>query len=299
VEKPDFPKYVDSTARKSLVACQTQANYAYIRHLKPKGTNIHLHFGGCLAKGLEVVRKAYYGEGLSFDDSLILGIKAIIIEWQWEETPDYGTAGNKTFERCVEALISFFEEYPPDTDPIRPLMTEKGPAIEFTFALPIPDVYHPQTGEPMLYTGRFDMLADYGGAIFINDEKTASQLGAGWMNNWKLGSQMTGYSWACREYGFPAQGVVIRGIGILKTMIKHQLLIERRDQWMIDRWLVQLQRDVKRIIKAWEEDYFDMALDDACSSYNGCPYAALCLAKDPAPWIEADYEVRVWDPLVK
>jgi hypothetical protein len=276
-----------------------QAEYQYIYHLKPRGTSIHLHFGGCLARGLEVFRKEYYGESHDFDKAMEKAVTSIIIEWGEFEAPEFGSGANKSFDRCIAALISFFDEYPPDTDPVQPVMTTNGPAVEWSFALPIPDVWHPTTGDPMLYVGRFDMLAEYGGAIFVNDEKTSGQLGDGWAKGWKLASQLTGYTWAAKEYGFNVQGVIIRGIGILKTTIKHQFVMENRPQWMIDRWLEQLKRDTRRLIAAWEEDYYDYALDNACSSYGGCPYLPLCTSKNPAPWIEADYVVDKWDPLEK
>lgn len=299
MEKPPFPTYIDSSARKTAISCFKKAEYEYIRHLKPKGPSIHLHFGACLAHGLEVYRKAFYTGAADAEGSLILATESIIKLWGDVEPPDYGTAANKSLGRCLEAIISFFEEYPPDTDPVKPVMTPDGPAVEWSFALPIPDVYHPTTGAPMLYVGRFDMLAEYGGAVFVNDEKTSGQLGDGWAKNWKLASQLTGYTWAASQFGFNMQGVIIRGIGILKTMIKHQFIIENRPQWMIDRWLVQLQRDVRRLISAWEEGYFDYALDDACSSYGGCPFLSLCTTKNPEPWIETDFDVRIWDPLEK
>ena len=543
----------------------------------------------------------------------MVGVEAIIKAWQYIEPPDFGSGAKKNIEACVCALISFFNEYPPDSDPVQPVMTADGPAVEWSFALPIPGVRHPTTQAPMLYVGRFDMLAEMGGAIMVCDEKTASQLGISWAKNWKLASQLTGYCvigetevlteygwleiknlqenekiaqwdngkisfvtpskihcpeykgklvtingkceliatpdhnqlayvrhikgyklftlkdipknsggvnfvsaglrvdgydlpeqfirflvamqadgswvhsadgkrqgarfgfnkirkaerftsildeldieynhttqnggkrqqfylpigseickfayeylgpskkfgnvffslsgetlqiffdelrywdgtdygenkwmyfstdesnvrkvqdlaalanlhvsvhwqdpvkgnkrhyravitkriqhsvvlhtwgtvdyegrvycvtvpsskflvrynrkvlvtgncWAAKQFGYNVQGVVVRGIGILQDKITHQFIIEKRPQWMIDRWLEQLQRDTKRLIASWEEGYFDYTLDGACSYYGGCPYLPLCTSKDPEPWIEADYEIEVWDPLVK
>lgn len=319
--KPPFPDYIDSSARKTAVGCMKQAEYESIRHLKPKGVRIHLHFGTCLARGLEIFRTAFYSDEIHLskemkkkmdffsykykeyksdcDKCMVLAMNAIILEWKDVEAPSFGSGENKSIEACVCALISFFDEYPPESDPVQPVMTKDGPAVEWSFALPIPNVWHPTTGAPMLYVGRFDMLAEMGGAIMVNDEKTAGQLGAGFAKNWKLASQLTGYTWAAKEFGYNVQGVVIRGIGILTKKITHQFIIEKRPQWMIDRWLEQLQRDTRRLIAAWEEGYFDYTLDGACSYYGGCPYLPLCTSKNPEPWIEADYEVEVWDPLVK
>ena len=58
------------------------------------------------------------------------------------------------------------------------------------------------------------------------------------------------------------------------------------------------QRVIDQMIECWETGYWDPALDDACSSYGGCPYRPLCEARDPSPWLQ-DYVVRVWNPLAK
>lgn len=293
--KPDFPDFIDSTTRKAFVSCGMLANYSCIQHLKPKGTNIHLHFGGCFAKGIEMFRRAFYGDEKNVQESLAAGAEAIILEWGAIEPPE---GSYKTLSACLVALLSFIEEYPPHQDPIKPYMTDQGPAVEFSFAVPIPDLIHPQTGVPILYAGRFDMLADYNGALFINDEKTASRLGAQWTKAWILASQITGYVWAARQYKYNVQGAIMRGVGILKSDITHALVIEQRAQWELDRWLTQMKRDVRRMIQSWQDDEWDYALDTACTNYGGCTYATLCKSKNPAPWIESDFEVRPWNPLV-
>lgn len=293
-----FPDLIDSTIRKDIAACPQLANWSHIQHLRPKGQNVHLHFGSCYAKGLEIFRKAFYGKGLSFEDCLAKSAKSIILEWGEFISPPAPISGHlKTLDSCLDALLSYFIQWPPADDVIRPLMIDGKPSVEWSFALPIPDIKHPETGEPILYAGRFDMLAEYSGAVFVEDDKTTGALGASWLNQWKLASQMTGYIWAAKEYGFPVQGAIIRGAAILKRDITFAMVIEQRPQWMIDRWLLQLQRDVTRLIEMWKADYYDYSLDGACSSYGGCKYLTLCTSKDPAPWIKSDYEVHYWDPL--
>ena len=80
-------------------------------------------------------------------------------------------------------------------------------------------------------------------------------------------------------------------------MYGHAMVIEQRPRWMVERWLRQLKRDIRRAIVMWEEGEWDMNLDASCSSYAGCAYMGLCRAKNPLPWIEADYEIRPWNPL--
>jgi len=293
-ERPDFPGFIDSTARKDFVACDMLGYYRHFLHLRPKGQNIHLHFGGCLAKGLEMFRRSFYGKEESFDESLKAGAEAILLQWGDMVPPE---KSKKTMSACVVSLYDYFIEYPPAEDPIKPWMFEGGPAVEFTFALPIPGTKHPQTSEPILYTGRFDMLAKYNDAAFVCDEKTATSLGMSWANGWRLASQITGYIWAAKQFGHSVQGAVIRGISPQARGIKHQMVIEQRADWMIDRWLAQLRRDIEKMIRSWETGLWDYNLDGSCASYGGCPYLPLCLSKNPMQGVETDYEVVIWDPL--
>lgn len=282
--------------RKDLASCPQKFFLNHVLRIKPKGINIHLHFGACFARGLEVMRLAHYQDGKPPMEAFAAGAEAIIKTWGDVE-PDFHST--KTLESCLIALYSFIIEYPLEHDRIKPLMTEHGAAVEWTFALPIPNVKHPETGEPITYCGRFDMLAEYNNTVYVNDEKTASQLGKNWQTNWELASQLTGYCWAAKTYGFPVAGAVIRGVQILKQDIRFALVIEQREQWKIDRWLYQLQRDLRRAIECWKEGYWDFALDEACSSYGGCPNLPICTAAEPQRVIDFDYEPNTWDPLEK
>jgi len=293
-----FPTLIDSTIRKDFVACGQLGNYAHIQHLRPKGQNVHLVFGACFARGLEVTRKAFYGEEkLPFPDALARGAKTIILDWGDFNPPATGSGSQKTLDACLDCLLSYFIQWPLADDPVRPAMIDGKPAVEWTFALPIPGVVHPETGEPILYAGRFDMMAEYVDANFVLDDKTATSLGEYWMNQWKLASQMTGYVWAAEEYGYKIQGVIIRGCAVLKRDITFAMVIEQRPRWMINRWLKQLQRDVEKMIRMWKQDYYDFEIDTACGNYGGCKYLTLCTSQDPKPWIEAEYEEHHWNPL--
>lgn len=186
-----FPELVDNSALSGFKRCPTYWRYNVLRNLMTKGTNIHLHAGGAFAAGLEAARKAFYGEGLSEDDAIAAGIYALIQYWGTVDIPEDEA---KSYPRMVQALIEYFTVWRLPDDPFRPYTLANGkPAVEFTFALPIPEVLHPTTGQPLLYGGRFDMLAEHEGVIYIEDDKTASQLGPSWGKNWDLDSQFTGY----------------------------------------------------------------------------------------------------------
>lgn len=296
MERPPFPRLIDSTSRKSFVSCPTQWFYGHVLHLRPAKPNINLHFGGCFASGLEATRKAFYDDGLSVPEAKARGYEAIIKSWGDFEFVENRNA--KALDTCLLALDSYFTQYDPETDPVRPIKGANGQAaVEFSFSLPIPGVTHPDGG-PVLYAGRCDMIGEYMGATYPVDEKTTTALGHKWLSNYRLSSQITGYIWASSEYGFSPAAAIIRGLGILKSEIQHLQVIEYRPKWMIERWLEQLSSNVNSMIRQWSEMKFDHALDDACSSYSGCPFSELCLSEHPEDWF-ANYLVYVWNPLNK
>jgi hypothetical protein len=168
--------------------------------------------------------------------------------------------------------------------------------IEFSFAQPLP-YKHPVSGDPIIYAGRSDMVCDYAEGLYIEDDKTASQLGASWSKQWDLRSQFTGYCWAAREAGLSVNGVLVRGVSILKTKYDHAEAITYRPAWQIDRWLAQVLRDLAAMEECWRAGYWDYALDHACDEYGGCSLKQICTSEAPETWLPMYFEKRKWNPL--
>ena len=295
-----FPSLLDNSAISSFKKCPTDWYYGSLRSITRTGGNIHLHFGGAYAAGLEAGRKAFYDEGKSNDESLCLALDtAIRFYGDFESPPDF--LGAKSFDRLVYALLEYFEEYPMESDIIKPFRLANGKsAVEFTFAIPLPNVRHPTTGDPILYGGRFDMLAEREKVLFVEDDKTASQLGSQWMRNWTLDAQFTGYCWAARDFGYPVAGAIIRGLSILKNGYGHAQAITYRPDWQIERWLQSTEHTVRMMIAYWEQGFFPLTLDKhACNSYGGCGFHQLCESPNPESWVALNYEPRIWNPLAK
>ena len=172
--------------------------------------------------------------------------------------------------------------------------------VEFSFALPLSmDLLHPVTKEPIIYTGRADMIATYAGSLSVYDDKTTSALGASWANQWNRRAQFTGYAWAAQQYGIPISQIVIRGIAILKTSINHAQAITVRTPHNIAEWHKQIVRDIRRAIQCWEEDYWDVNIADSCSSYGGCMFQQPCMSNNPQPWLEGQFVQRIWNPVTR
>ena len=292
-----FPELLDNTALSSFKKCPLDWYYSSLRNLAHKGKNIHLHAGGSYAAGLEAARRAFYDQGADEETAIVAGLQTLTLFWGDHDVP---LDEAKSFPRVFLALIEYFIQYPLETDIIKPFRLANGKsAIEFTFAVPL-SINHPVTGQPLLYGGRFDMLAERDGVLFAEDDKTASQLGSQWNRNWLLDSQFTGYTFAAQSFGYPVAGAIIRGLSFLKGGFGHAQSIVYRPDWQIERWLETTEYCVKQMILLWESNYFPPTLDkSACNSYGGCAYSPLCESRDPEAWIPVHYEPRNWNPLEK
>lgn len=292
--RPPFPKHIDSSMMKSFKGCPRKAELEYFNHWKPKNPSVHLHAGGAFAHGLEAARRAFYEQGKPHEDCVAIGAGALLEFYGDFECPDHIA---KSPSRMVGALEYYFSNYRMDTDHAKPYEWAPGKrAIEFSFATPLP-VDHPTSGEPLIYSGRSDMIVDMAGGLFIEDDKTASQLGASWQSQWDLRSQFTGYCWSAKQASLPVDGVLVRGVSILKTKYETQQVITYRREWEMQRWLEQLVIQLERMKQMWAAGAFDYNLDEECNAYGGCLFRRVCMSQDPQPWLEGYYEQRVWDPL--
>ena len=294
MEKAPFPIAIDSTMVSAFRSCPTKFRREYVEHWRSKEPSIHLHAGGAFAKGLEVTRRAFYEEGLSASEARQKGAAALRASYSDFETHEKDT---KTLPRMLGALDFYFENYPLEHDAATPLKLASGKrAIEWTFAIPLP-LAHPESGDPLIYYGRCDMVADFAGGIYIVDEKTTSSLGSSWARGWTLAGQPTGYIWAAQKTGLDVRGAIIRGISILKTKYETQQVILHRSAAQIAQWLDQLYWTIDRMIEQWRCNHWEMNLDKACGDYGGCRFLESCEAPNAEEWLRVKFEKRVWSPL--
>jgi hypothetical protein len=294
MKRPDFPQVIDSTMLAAFRSCPQKMYRMYVEHWKPQGESIHLVAGAAFARGLEVARHKFYAEGCSSDEAIGLGLEGLMLAYGDFQAPE-GSA--KSLDRMCGALEFYFDRYPLETDTAKPLVLPSGKrAIEFSFATPI-EFPHPVSGDPIIYAGRSDMIVTFAEGIYVEDDKTASQLGASWSKQWDLRSQFTGYCWSARQAGLEVNGVLVRGVSILKTKYDTLQAITYRSAWEIDRWYDQVIRDLGRMQGCWERGVWDYNLDHACTEFGGCALTAVCKSPTPKSWLPMYFERRRWDPL--
>lgn len=314
LERPMFPHTVDSTMLSTFRSCPRKMYMQYVQHWKPMAQSVHLVAGGAFASGVEAARMAFYsgltkeprGEG---NDHVLIpcqagdqalaqaaGMQALIHHYGDFQCPPESA---KSLERMCGALEFYFDMYPLGADGANPITLAGGRrGIEFSFAEPLA-INHPVTGDPILYTGRADMLAERAGSVYVYDEKTTTSLGAQWAKAWEMRSQFTGYEWAAKRQGIKTSGSIIRGVSILKTKYDTLEVATYRSAYEIDRWEEQAVRDIQRMLRMWNEGYWDFNLDGACTEYGGCSFLSVCKSSDPNSWLPVYFEQRVWDPLAR
>lgn len=292
----EFPSVIDNTAREAWTNCPTKFQRQVVQKLSKINKSPDLHFGAAFALGLETFRRAAFSGESSDEAALVKAIRAAT-EFYGEYEPPTGHA--KTYDRLVEALIAYAHKYPTAYDHIKPFVFPSGDlALEFTFAIPLP-ILHPETGDPLLYAGRFDMLATFNNQVFVFDDKTTSRLGPTWSSQWRTSSQITGYCWAARSFGVPVAGAIIRGQSILKNEFGFAEVIEYRSSERILQWYDQLLGEIEDMITAWKQSRYRKAFNAACSNYGGCPFIETCLSNNPEVVIEMNFVNHYWNPLDK
>lgn len=294
-----FPDVVDSSILADFKACPIKCKLSHFDDWKPKGVSTHLHAGGAFAKGLEIARRCFYEGGLNAEDSIAYGIEALLKAYGDHRPPDFGTASNKTAMRMAGALEYYFHNYPLNHETAYPILMPGGKrGIEFSFVHPLP-ILNPDTGMPLQYSGRADGIFQFSGGTYIFDDKTASQLGATWAKQWKLRAQFSGYAWAARESGIKVDGVVVRGISILKNGYGNMEDISFRTDYMIRAWYEELLEWIDRMIHCYRTNRWQHNFDHACSDFGGCQFQDLCDMENTEPWLEQGFERRHWDPVTR
>lgn len=305
--RPPFPDMIDNTMRSAFNSCERKFWLSFIRNWAQPHISHHLLAGQAFALAMETTRKAYYAEGVDPEEAIFRGFVALVESYaEWDD--EYWK--NKSCFNMCRAFVDYWREYPMDRDEVMPAVFADGkPAIEFNFGIPLP-INHPETGMPIIYCGRFDMLGVRTGHNYVVDEKTTGSLGESWSKRYQLSSQFTGYAWGASEHGFPVTGALIRGIGILVKEIKHIQLPLPRPDHMIREWYEAMLGDVRRMIRSWAQtdeamlnqwlpEIWRPDLADACGEWGGCQFASVCEI-DPGrreQMLEINFMQRVWDPM--
>jgi hypothetical protein len=294
-----FPEVIDSSMMASFKECPAKFNLQYIQEWKPRGLSTHLHAGASFAHGLERARRAFYEEDQDAETSVAEGVGALLERYGDHQPGDFGSAANKSALRMAGALEFYFSQYPLNHDTAYPIIMPGGKrGIEFNYTYPL-GIDHPETGQPILYTGRSDGIFQFSGGTYIFDDKTASQLGPTWAKQWKLRAQFSGYVWLAQQCGIKVDGVVVRGISILKNSYGCAEDVSFRGEYMLAAWYTELLSWISHMKECYRTGVWCHNFDHACSNFGGCEFDSICDMEDAQSFLAQSHERRHWDPITR
>lgn len=305
----ELPAHVDSTMMGTFSSCHQKFYDEFGLGLRPAETSVDLHAGGVFSATLERFYREFFRNGVDTPTALGRAYATFTSEWggfviRKEKHP-------KTPENMWAAVESYISTYPPRTDSVQPYFSDNTPSFEFAFAIPLdfPGFpRHPVSGDPFIYTGRFDLFGKLNGSTpCIRDEKTAQRLESNWAEKWDLRAQFLGYCWALQHLGIRCSTVVVRGVIITLKDVRQVEAIKVYPQFLIDRWFDQLRRNLIHLVVCHDEymkrdgdpyraSAFDYNLGESCTAYSHCPFMPLCTSKDPESWYST-YSTKRWNPL--
>lgn len=294
----ELPAHIDSTMMSTFRACHQKWFREFGWGLRPAETSIDLHAGAVFSATLERYYTEFWTNGVAHDVALARAYATFTTEWgdfviRKEKHP-------KTPENMWAAVESYFTTYPARTDSVQPFFAGNAPSFEFSFAIPLdfPGFpRHPISGDPFIYTGRFDMFGRLNkSTACVRDEKTAQRLETNWAEKWDLRSQFLGYCWALQHLGVRCNTVVVRGVIITLKEVRQVEAYKVYPQFLIDRWFEQLRRDLHKLVACHNDGWWDYNLGDSCTAYSHCPFMPMCTSPQPEVW-SSGFKERRWNPL--
>ena len=316
---PKFPAVTDSSQLTTFDSCPLKWYRSSCLNLASQYPSIHLHAGGAFAHALEKIRRNVWEHGQDYDTALVNAYPKYVKFWGDFPNEQIPARSGKTFERVWGAVEDYFREYPIESDYITPYEFDSidgAPGrlgIEYTFSIPLMDIPHPDTGDPVIFAGRFDLFGLYKSMLAVVDEKTTAALGESWPKQWTMRGQFLGYLWALQQAGFNANIALVRGIAILKTKYTHLEVPKQYPQHMIDKWADNMRFKLRQMILYYNaaihsagtveepkyeeaERFFPMSFGDGCNSYGPCMFTDLCTSSTPSEWYSG-FAIREWNPL--
>jgi len=293
---PTFPEAIDSSMLAAFKSCPQLFKKIYIDQWKAKEEKVDLHAGKAVAAGFEKARRLFFEEGLPAHVAEAEGLGELIRSYgDFVCPPD----NPKSLERVAGAYEFYMDHYPLNHQTGFPILMPGGKrAIEVSFANPLP-ILHPETRQPLLMVGRGDMIVQYAGAEYGEDDKTTKSLGPTWSRQWDMRSQFLCYTWGFREMGLNIAGFLVRGVSILKTKFDTQEAICNFAPWEIERWYGEMLSWLEDMVICFKTGRWRYNLDHACNEYGGCGFRTVCKSQNEQPWLEMYFRRRKWDPVTR
>lgn len=294
-----FPLTVSNSSLSG--SCEFKYFRSNIQHLHSSiERNGDLLAGGLFAKACELARIAFYDKGVTEEEAVEKAVEYIL------RAPSTGHAV-KTNERVALTFRKYIQSYPLDIEGFKPARLEDGTsAIEYRFELDL-GIKHPDyKGRTIKYTGLLDGVFQqyHDGQIvktYVLDEKSTGRVSRvkgtkivdleKEADQFRLSSQLIGYSYIMNSLGVKVDHALIRRIPIMNTYepaFELDILITK---YMMERWRSTLQAKVYELVEKYKhfkatkhmetshpQDSFYPAYGTACNAFiRPCVYMQGCI----------------------
>ena len=207
-----FPATISNSKLTTFMECPYKFYRNYIAELEiVRETNKDLNFGQAFAAALEEYRISVYSRKESYERSMDNALRKMYSVFD----SNYTGEEQKGINSCINILELYTKKFQDDW--LKPMINAaEEPSIEHSFSVEM-DIKHPETKDPILFTGRFDMIGiDKNENEWIVDEKTT-----GYRNyqpeQYSMSGQLLGYMAAMQQYGRKPIGFIVREALVQKT----------------------------------------------------------------------------------
>lgn len=286
----------DSVSLGALKTCARYYQLTIVEGWTPKRRSVHLDFG----IWLHSARERYYharANGTSHDDAVLLATH-YVLRATWNSKlgrPWASDDPNKNRFTLVRTVVWYLDHW--ENDPLETITLANGkPAVELSFRFET--TYTSREGEPFVLAGHLDRLATLNGQVYISDLKsTKHTMDKSYFEQFSPDNQMSLYDFAVGVvYALPVQGLIIDAVQVAVTFSRFDRNPIPRSEAQREEWYKELgmwlnMAETFAIHKHWPMN------DKACFR---CDFRGIC-SKPPSVrgmWLEADFERRVWDPLI-
>lgn len=256
-----FPLQFSSSMLEDVWSCDMYFFRKHCQHLVGNLKNPDLIAGSHFASACELVRKSYYNQNLSIDESIENGYNFIL------ESEDTGSV-EKSNEQLAFALRKYFRRFPLNGNLTPCRLSDGTYAVEyyFLFDLGIPHPEIPDTN--ISFRGQLDMLVEkqVAGSIikpkYVLDEKTAKSVSR--VKGTKLADlnaeeakfrargQFIAYNWAAHQLGVPTQGTIVRRVPVNQYNEDPFELIIPCNPWMIEQWSIATIEKINELVEKYK-----------------------------------------------
>lgn len=282
----------DQTSIKLAEECLYKYKLRMIDGWRPRGTSVHLFFGGAYASALEHFYK-FVAEGKSRDEALVEVIREALITTWIDGQPWTSDHNTKTRENLIRTIVWYFEQF--KDDPCETVILSNGaPAVEHSFRLPVDD--------GIIFCGHLDRLVSYSEKIYIQDQKTTgSTITQRFFSNYSPDTQITGmYPFAGRAiFNLPVKGVMIDGAQIAVGFSRFERGFIFTDEASLNEWYDDAMFFITQARTATKENHFPKNRS-SCHKYAGCEFREVCKLSPHVreQFLKADFEQQeTWDPM--